>query len=246
MLLQTNSYVVPKEKRSEHARLLRRFRQTLARIGCEHFEVYEQVGSNWSAGEPTGRYVQIMRFRDRRHQQSVQAAERTDPGAQALIAEFCALINFPYQQQQGLFAVGFYTSVLPVAPTRGPQPEAGQQQEAPASEAPAPVQEQVDEAETAAGSTVEQSGAAETSPAAEAESAGEIPQGNGDYSADAMEEIVDPTTAPAEETTEDTADRGMVYEGEEVEALGETGGEDEMDAEGETLGRSDGGGEAVR
>src|SRR5690348_10596617 len=29
MLLQTNSYVVPKEKRSEHARLLRRFKQVL-------------------------------------------------------------------------------------------------------------------------------------------------------------------------------------------------------------------------
>jgi hypothetical protein len=65
-----------------------------------------------------------MRFRDRRHQQAVQAAERVDPGAQALIAEFCALINFPYQQQQGLFAVGFYTSVLPVAPPKSPPAEA--------------------------------------------------------------------------------------------------------------------------
>ena len=129
MLLQTNSYVVPKEKRSEHARLLRRFRQTLARLGCDHFEVYEQVGANWSSGEPTGRYVQIMRFRDRRHQQAVQAAERVDPGAQALIAEFCALINFPYQQQQGLFAVGFYTSVLPVAPPKSGTPSVGPQLE---------------------------------------------------------------------------------------------------------------------
>src|SRR5437588_8947412 len=109
MLLQTNSYVVPKDRRAEHARLLRRFRQTLMRLGCEHFEVYEQVGSNWSSAEPTGRYVQIMRFRDRPHQLAVQAAERNDPTAQALIAEFCELINFPYQQQQGLFAVGFYS-----------------------------------------------------------------------------------------------------------------------------------------
>jgi len=118
MLLQTNSYVVPKDRRAEHARLLRRFRQTLMRLGCEHFEVYEQVGSNWSSAEPTGRYVQLMRFRDRRHQLAVQAAERNDPAAQALIAEFCELINFPYQQQQGLFAVGFYASVLPVGPSR--------------------------------------------------------------------------------------------------------------------------------
>jgi hypothetical protein len=118
MLLQTNSYVVPKERRAEHARLLRRFRQALAKLGCDSFEVYEQVGANWSSGEPTGRYVQIMRFRDRRHQLSVQAAERVDPAAQAIIAEFCQLINFPYQQQQGLFAVGFYNAVLQASPAR--------------------------------------------------------------------------------------------------------------------------------
>jgi hypothetical protein len=119
MLLQTNSYIVPKEKRVEHARLLRRFRQALARVGCDHFEVYEQVGSNWT-GETTGRFVQIMRFRDRQHQLAVQAAEREDQGAQDLIREFCELINFPYQQQQGFFAVGFYTSVMPVAPQSRP------------------------------------------------------------------------------------------------------------------------------
>src|SRR5271169_4440693 len=118
MLLQTNSYIVPREKRAEHARLLRRFRQTLLRLGCDHFEVYEQVGANWNTGETTGRFVQIMRFRDRKHQLSVQGAERVDPVAQALVREFCELINFPYQQQQGLFAVGFYNSVLTAAPPR--------------------------------------------------------------------------------------------------------------------------------
>ena len=71
MLLQTNSYVVPKERRAEHARLLRRFRHTLARLGCHHFETYEQVGANWSTGETTGRFVQIMRFQDRKHQLAV-------------------------------------------------------------------------------------------------------------------------------------------------------------------------------
>src|SRR5580658_1744979 len=118
MLLQTNSYIVPMDKRAEHARQIRRFRQTLLRLGCDHFEVYEQVGPNWSNSESTGRYVQIMRFVDRKHQLAVQAAERNDPTAQAVIAEFCELINFPYQQQQGLFAIGFYTSVLPIAPPR--------------------------------------------------------------------------------------------------------------------------------
>lgn len=118
MLLQTNSYVVPKDRRAEHARLLRRFRQTLARLGCDQFEVYEQAGQNWSSGDTSGRFVQIMKFRDRRHQLAVQAAERNDAQAQQLIAEFCELINFPYQQQHGLFAVGFYNSVLPVGPAR--------------------------------------------------------------------------------------------------------------------------------
>src|SRR5439155_6432483 len=123
MLLQTNSYIVPRDKKTEHARLVRRFRQTLLRLGCDHFEVYEQVGSNWSNSESTGRYVQILRFVDRKHQLAVQAAERNDPTAQGVIAEFCDLINFPYQQQQGLFAVGFYTSVLPIAPKRGQRAE---------------------------------------------------------------------------------------------------------------------------
>jgi hypothetical protein len=146
MLLQTNSYVVPKDRRSEHARLLRKFRQTLTRLGCESFEVYEQVGPNWAPGEATGRFVQIMRFRDRAQQLEVQEAEKRDPQAQQLIQEFCALINFPYQQQQGLFAVGFYTSALPVAPARQAQPGRPPVQTAPleptaASEAPAPEQQ---------------------------------------------------------------------------------------------------------
>src|SRR3954468_8985965 len=121
MLLQTNSYIVPKDKRAQHTRLLQRFRQTLARLGGEHFEAYEQVGANWSGTETTGRFVQLMRFRDRKQQQSVQAAERSDPQAQALIKEFCELINFPYQQQQGLFAVGFYQGIMPInSPMRQP------------------------------------------------------------------------------------------------------------------------------
>src|SRR5437870_5778394 len=123
MLMQTNSYVVAKDKRTEHVRLLNRFRQTLARLGCDQFEVYEQTGQNWNSPENAGRdtrFVQIMRFRDRQHQRDVQAAERTDPRAQDLIKEFCELINFPYQQQQGLFAVGFYNSVLPVGTSRAP------------------------------------------------------------------------------------------------------------------------------
>lgn len=111
MLLQTNSYIVPKEKRTEHARLLQRFRQLMTRLGCDHFEVFEQVGANW-AGSETGRFVQIMRFRDRQQWAAVQAAEKNDTQAKQLIAEFCDLINLPYQQQAGLFVSGYYNSVI--------------------------------------------------------------------------------------------------------------------------------------
>jgi len=141
MLLQTNSYIVPKEKRAEHTRLMRRFRQLLNQLGCDNFEVYEQVGANWSNNQTSGRFVQIMRFRDRKHQLAVQNAERTDAGAQQLIAEFCDLINYPYQQQQGQFAVGFYSSVLPVAPARvqpgGAEEPAAESTEAAGEAAPA-------------------------------------------------------------------------------------------------------------
>jgi hypothetical protein len=112
MLLQTNSYIVPAEKRVEHQRLLKRFRQVMIKLGCDSFDTFEQVGPNWAGNETTGRFVQIMRFRDHQHQRGVQAAERSDPTAQALIAEFCDLINLPYQQQQGLFAIGFYRTVV--------------------------------------------------------------------------------------------------------------------------------------
>src|SRR4051794_41163282 len=150
MLLQTNSYIVPKEKRTEHARLLARFRHTLARLGCDQFECYEQTGTNWSQGETSNRFVQIMRFRDRKHQQQVQAAERSDPMAQALIKEFCELINFPYQQQQGLFAVGFYTGVISLnSPLRQAPPTGAQETTDPEHEAAA------DEAAASAAQTLE-------------------------------------------------------------------------------------------
>lgn len=124
MFLQTNSYIVPKEQREAHARILTAFRETLARLGCDFFEVYEQVGSNWDATETTGRFVQIMRFRDREHQLAVQAAERADREAQARIAEFCELINFPYQQEHGFFAVGFYINALSSELAEGTQASA--------------------------------------------------------------------------------------------------------------------------
>ncbi|QOV90866.1 hypothetical protein [Humisphaera borealis] len=136
MLLQTNSYIVPKERRAEHVRLLRRFRQVLMRLGCDLFEVYEQMGPNWTSGDGSGRFVQIMRFRDRKHQREVHASEQSDPAAQQLIAEFCDLVNLPYQQQQGLLAIGYYQGVIDVPASAITKQAAAAQ--APA-QAPAPV-----------------------------------------------------------------------------------------------------------
>lgn len=202
MLLQTNSYIVPKDKRAEHARLLRRFRAALAKLGCDSFEVYEQVGANWNTGEATGRYVQIMRFRDRRHQQAVQQAERSDPVAQAIIAEFCQLINFPYQQQQGLFAVGFYNGVLPVAPTR-PQADGGAGAVASAQETEAvaeipPPAEQFDAEPAVADTGPGEAGHAADAEGADGESASDVPT---ESAVDSFDE-----PAPATITGDDTAD----------------------------------------
>ena len=128
MLLQTNSYIVPKDKRAEHARLMARFRKCFERLGSA-FEVYEQVGPDF-APEPGGggRFVQIMRFRDGPHQQDVHRREAADRTAQALIAEFCRLVNLPYQQRQGLFAASYYSGVLDDATPADPDadPEADQ------------------------------------------------------------------------------------------------------------------------
>ena len=80
------------------------------RLGCVHFEVYEQVGANWNPNQATGRFVQTLRFDDRKCFMAHQQAEKSDPGARRLLLEFCEMINLPYQMEQGLFAVGYYIS----------------------------------------------------------------------------------------------------------------------------------------
>lgn len=146
MLLLTYSYVVPKDKRTEHARLLHRMRQVMARLGLDHFEAYEQVGKHWSGGDGGGRVVQILRFRDKTHFSAIQAAEKNDPGAQQLIAEFCELVNLPYQQQTGMFADGYYSSLIATASARPPSLTAAGQEPSPLTPEPedtVPLSEQV-------------------------------------------------------------------------------------------------------
>jgi hypothetical protein len=110
MHFQINSYLVPRDKREEHSRLMRRFRQELARLGCDQFEVIEEAESNWAPVKGDGRVMQIMTFRDRAHHQAVQEAERTDAPSQELIREFCELIDVAVQKEKGLLTVSYYTS----------------------------------------------------------------------------------------------------------------------------------------
>jgi len=117
MLLQTNSYVVPSNKRQEHERIIRRIRQALLRVGCDQFEVYEQVGGNWAPLKGGGiRFIQIMRFHDRQHHHQIQEAEKNDSAVQQLINEFMALIDLPEQQTQGQFAMGHYSRISGTIP----------------------------------------------------------------------------------------------------------------------------------
>ena len=132
MLLQTNSYVVPSDKRAEHDRLIRRIRQALLRIGCDQFEVYEQVGANWACIKGGGRFIQIMRFHDRQHYHEIQEAEKNDPSIQQLINEFMELIDLPAQQAQGMFAMGHYSRISAMPPQEAAQVE--QPRSAPASD----------------------------------------------------------------------------------------------------------------
>lgn len=126
MLLQTNSYFVPKDKRTEHARLVKRFGALMNRLGCA-FETYEQAGPNWS-NEVGGRFVQIMKFRDETHQKAVRDAEQSDAGAQDLVREFCELIDYARQTQQGMATTAYYKGVgTPVGPSaRSAQPLGGE------------------------------------------------------------------------------------------------------------------------
>lgn len=214
MLLQTNSYIVPKDRRAEHARLMRRFRQVLAKLGCDNFEVYEQVGANWGAAtDANGRFVQIMRFRDRKHQLAVQNAERNDPAAQACIAEFCELVNFQYQQQQGFFAVGFYNSALPVAPSRA-KPTA-----------PADPDEAAAEAAVAADNdgAVEEQAAPAAAYAPPAEGVAEQPQQEEPLEPEPTEPVASQEEpAPIEATIEEPTPETIVDHGPPIDLTGHT------------------------
>jgi hypothetical protein len=108
MLVQTNSYIVPQARRADHDHLMKRFRQAYARLGCEHFEVFEQTVAGWGSPRGDVRCVQIIRFRDRQHHHAVQEAERKDEAAQQVIFEFCKLINYDQQLAGGLFVSEFY------------------------------------------------------------------------------------------------------------------------------------------
>lgn len=105
MLVQTHSYLLKPELREEHARLTARMAAVLARLGCVAFEVLEQVDD---VGQPTGRVVQILRFRNSRHHREVQSAEAADAEAQQLVRRFAHLIDHAGQLAAGTFQMRYY------------------------------------------------------------------------------------------------------------------------------------------
>lgn len=110
MLLQTNSYLVPREHRTEHARLVKQFKAVMTRLGCESFNVYEQVRS-FSGLEGTGRFVQVIAFRDAAHQKAHRDKEQADPTAQDLIRQFVELLDFEGQLRRGEATVTCYAGL---------------------------------------------------------------------------------------------------------------------------------------
>ena len=113
MLLQTNSYLVTPERRAAHARIVLRFRDVMARLGHRTFEVVEQVGDEWSADEgQVTRFVQLLGFASAAERDRLRAAEAADGDAQALIAEFCDVIDYEQQQAAGTFVTSYFTSSL--------------------------------------------------------------------------------------------------------------------------------------
>ena len=98
MLIQTQSYLVPADVRGDHARLLRQIRVCMRRLGgtIEFYE--EEVG-----GRGRGRFVHLMRFRDRGHLQAVRHAEEDDDKAQRLIRRLSELVDLPRQVETGTF-----------------------------------------------------------------------------------------------------------------------------------------------
>jgi hypothetical protein len=114
MLLQTHSYFVPNEHRDEHAKLMVSFGSILKRLGVEHFQVYEQLGDDFSGESATGRFVQTIGFRDKAHRLKIQELEVRDPEARRVLSVFSTLIDLPMQREQGLFSAAYYASLSSV------------------------------------------------------------------------------------------------------------------------------------
>ena len=80
MLLQTNSYVVPKDKRLEHAKLMRRFRQTLVRLGCVPARVVRNRLEDYeAAAQERAALADIARKTAASVQQRLQRTESVGP-----------------------------------------------------------------------------------------------------------------------------------------------------------------------
>ena len=116
MLLQTNSYLVPRDRLAAHDELMARFRRCFERLGVRagQFEVYRQTSDDFAEDRsiPAVRCVQMMRFATTDEHEQVRNREFDDPEAQSLIIELSRLVDLPAQQRSGHFGGGFYSDRL--------------------------------------------------------------------------------------------------------------------------------------
>jgi hypothetical protein len=143
MLLQTNSYLVPRDRIRAHDDLMRRFRSCFSRLGLEtqQFEVLRETGPEFSTPRTSAvRHVQVVRFRDKDQYDLIHDAEAADPEAQELVAEFARLVELEAQQRRGHFVGTYYVQSdlsakpQPTLPAHEPTPPAHEPADSPATD----------------------------------------------------------------------------------------------------------------
>ncbi len=115
MLLQTNSYLVPRDRMAAHDELMRRFAACFARLGVAEgaFELFRQTSAEYrpDTAAAAQRVTQILRFDDRKQQEAVHEAEAHDAEAAALVGELRKLVDLDEQAARGHFTSSYYASV---------------------------------------------------------------------------------------------------------------------------------------
>ncbi|MEM7808642.1 MAG: hypothetical protein AAF561_11060 [Planctomycetota bacterium] len=116
MLLQTNSYLVPRHRLREHDDLMRQFVACFRRLGVADgaFEVFQSLDHEYRQhdNQPHQRITQILRFRDHDQQQAVHRAEASDPEAAELVEKLRRLVDLDEQAARKQFTSNYYGQII--------------------------------------------------------------------------------------------------------------------------------------